>query len=354
MFKRPGPKYSIANTRVQSAALTHPDGSVFHQPIMAHVLEDTYGLATHYLSTCCSTGEECQLAIVRHPQKAKAVGLPFCARPGLLLPVGSAGSSRRWDMWARHCLLEEMRKLELKSVRFIGMPLIEGLENSMPLAAAYPYARLPLRELVEIQSELHYSLKKALNKAERSGLHVRTAPPTRANTDLFYSFYLGGMKRFGTPPHPRPYFETWFSLDQTHLLLIQVFHKDTVLALLLAGYTANQMELLFTLSKKEGLEYRCNDLAHWQAIELAHQMGLDAVDFGPMKYSGQRRFKEKWGVEESLRWDLGWDLIRDEIRAIPPLSQEHPQLRIGAAFFQNMPRPLLERMGRHIRRTLLR
>ena len=139
-------------------------------------------------------------------------------------------------------------------------------------------------------------VRKAVRKAQRSGLQCYLETNPKSIAEDFYPLYLRSMKKFGTPPHPLSFFSNCLHYLNPYMKLFLVKDGQRTIAALLGFTTGKRVQIISTTSDERYLDKRPNDLAHWEFIKWACDNGYEYFDFGPVRYEGQRRFKEKWGV----------------------------------------------------------
>jgi predicted N-acyltransferase len=149
-------------------------------------------------------------------------------------------------------------------------------------------------------SRNHSAIKRAVNKAHRSGVRVR---PAAAFGELraWYALYLDTMRHHVVPPRPLRMFTTaWDEMrpQGTMRLLLAERHGD-----LLAGCILLQLGSTvfygFNGVRRDALDLRPNDAIHWEAIHAACAQGFRRYDFGEVveRHQGLARFKAKWGTD---------------------------------------------------------
>lgn len=174
---------------------------------------------------------------------------------------------------------------------------------------AYETYHLSLPESIELL-RLDSSIKRAVNKATRSGVEVRQAQ-SEGELRAWYELYVQTMRKLVVLPYPYSFFAlAWKRLHQRGLLRLLLAEqvqagKRRLLGgnlLLLYGKTIS-----FDSSgwREEDQSLRINDLLHWRAIQDACAEGLHWYDFGDVSLENQglARYKRKWGAEGLLVYD---------------------------------------------------
>jgi hypothetical protein len=185
----------------------------------------------------------------------------------------------------------------------------DGLAEDVTVQPAYETYTLALPERPEL---LHFnsSIKRAINKATRSGVQVRRAQD-EGDLRAWYRLYLQTMRKLLALPLPFRYFQmAWrelYSRGGLRLLLAEQLdagHRKLLggILILLYGQTVSFASAGWQ-EEEQGL--RANDLLHWQAIQDACAEGFGWYDFGDVDLGneGLARYKGKWGSEATIVYD---------------------------------------------------
>jgi lipid II:glycine glycyltransferase (peptidoglycan interpeptide bridge formation enzyme) len=149
-----------------------------------------------------------------------------------------------------------------------------------------------------------YSIKKAINKATRFGVHARSAE-NLADLHDWYSLYLDTMRRNVVPARPYRFFVALWELlrpkGMMQLLLAeqQKVGKGRILAGTVFLRLGRTVSCAFNGSRPSDLSLRPNDVIYWEAINDACKEGFQLFDFGEVaeERPDLARYKSKWGAE---------------------------------------------------------
>jgi hypothetical protein len=286
----------------------HEHGLVYHHSSWLRALQAEYGRAPVGLTALDAAGT--------------IVGLiPLMATRGLPLPGAAAISGRRLSSLPRTPVAGPIAddrpalvslltasaertppgaQLQLK----LGGPRLDGL---LPGMAGHPWRtsyvlQLPGRpeDLRFGSSRNHAAVRRAVNKAHRSGVRVRLAG-TLAEVRRWYALYLETMRHHLVPPRSwRLFRAAWDEMRPRGTMRLLIAERDGDL---LAGCMNFQYGSTafygFNGVRRDALDLRPNDAIHWEAIHRACAEGLRAYDFGEVaeRHEGLARFKAKWGTE---------------------------------------------------------
>jgi lipid II:glycine glycyltransferase (peptidoglycan interpeptide bridge formation enzyme) len=217
----------------------------------------------------------------------KLISLPFSAYGGLL---GNGLSEQKINFFFN------ILKKKFKSVIFWGKYReFTNLFNRY----IYDYGVLSLDEDNKLWKEkLDRSIKKNIKKAKEFNLNIYSDNSREGIQNVFYPLYLLEMKKFGTPPMPLCFF---LNLSESFGNKVQILYAknncDRVISSLFGIGCGNNFYIAYNPSLPDFHYQRPNDYIHWEMIKHAYSQGYKYFDFGPMRYGGQIKFKEKWGIK---------------------------------------------------------
>jgi CelD/BcsL family acetyltransferase involved in cellulose biosynthesis len=266
--------------------------SFFHGSAWARVLHDTYGFTPAYLVT--NRGGVLPLMEVKSwITGCRGVSLPFsdecgilCADDADLEALVHAAIQRahdhRWNYW------------ELRGG--------QSQPGATPASATYYGHTLDLdRDASALFSRLDSATRRAVRKAERSGVTVEVSPSLDA-VRSFHRLLCQTRRRHGVPPQPFRFFAN----IQRHILargqgcvLLARVHGAPVAGAVFFHSGRNAL-YKFGASDDAHQHLRPNNLIMWRAIESYAAAGYLRLDFGrtALAHEGLRRFKRGWGVRE--------------------------------------------------------
>lgn len=191
----------------------------------------------------------------------------------------------------------------------------------------WEYASLPLSEPEHMYRKvIDLDLRRSLTKARTSGLVVTERHDADSIREWFYPFYRTYMKqRHGAPPLPLSTF-LGFSRELGDCLQIHYVHLDKQLVAALVGYAvAKRIYVSQMPTHPDYLKLRGIYLAYWAVIEWGCANGFTYLDFGNVRYGGQRLFKQKWGCEfsEYRRYYLPLDDKFEPPAALDPSDSKY-------------------------------
>jgi hypothetical protein len=277
-------------------AVSHPDYTFSHSAAWAKVLSKTYGHEPVYLR-CSQHGKVVALIPmmeVRSPLTGRrGVCLPFTDFCGPLIFREGASAL------AMVKLSEVARERKWKYFEVRGR---RALEVSATPALTFYGHRLDLRSGAEnLRARFKNSTRRALRKAERSGLSVQVTRNPKAILE-FYRLHVRTRRRHGLPPQPLSFFLNIHDeiIKPGFGFVVLVTRGSVSIAAALFLQFGREAVYKFSASDKRYQEFRGNNLVVWEGIRFLVQSGAESLHFGrtSLGNKGLRRFKLAWGAEE--------------------------------------------------------
>jgi CelD/BcsL family acetyltransferase involved in cellulose biosynthesis len=288
--------------------LSHPDCNFFHSAAWARVLGKTYRHKPIYLHFS-RQGELVALVPMMEVRSS------FTGRRGVCLPFSDFCSPLLFDKAEAGPVLDKLS--ELGRERNWKYFELRGGQEALP-AAAVPATQfyghqLPLSgSSEELLARLASPVRRAIRKAEKSGVHVQVTR-TRDAILEFYRLHIRTRRRHGLPPQPLSFFlniyEEIVKAGQGFVVLAK--RGSRFLAAAVFFQFGKNSVYKFGASDELFQEFRGSNLVMWEAIRLLLRDGASMLHFGrtSLDNDGLRRFKLGWGtVEEAIEYfqfDIG-------------------------------------------------
>lgn len=303
-----------SDERWERYVTAHPLGSIYHRPQWLQVLATDYG--DQFVNFLCEDVD------------GRVVGvLPLCRRRGLPLGLAGARGARRLSSLPRspfagplgstpeaatalaEAAVARVReadgvRLQLRPPRDVGDRLA-GTLASVPGPTSYVLTLPDGTEDLRFGSgRNHAAIRRAVNKAAKLGVEVRTAGE-EVELRAWYQLYLETMRRHVAVPLPYRFFRAmWDILRPAGMMeLLLAEDRSRAPARLLAGclflMSGQTVVFAFNGRREQDLAARPNDALHWHAIHEARRRGFRSYDFGEVVDGnpGLAQFKLKWGAE---------------------------------------------------------
>ncbi|HGE70320.1 TPA: GNAT family N-acetyltransferase [Candidatus Poribacteria bacterium] len=334
----------------------HPEGRFFQLIGYKQAIEQTYGYEGLYYifkrnSEIIALLPSFKLNSVISGKRL--LSLPFAEYGGLLGNNLSLEELYQISELLQQVLLDnKFPFLEIHGGLGINPELMSKIFYTVPM---YQYAILPLGNAKDIwDHSVDYQVRKAVRKAQKANLVAYEQTTEESIIKKFYPLYLLSMKRLGTPPHPSRLFLNYLNFLSDNMKLFLVDDKDATIAALLGFVLGKRVHIIHIASDPKHWDKRPNDLVHWTFIEWACENSYEIFDFAIIRYDGQQRYKDKWGVQKfnySYYYLLSKEKNKKYITPVDPSVRQ--SIRLFSWFWKScVPICLSETLGFPIRKQL--
>ena len=296
----------------------HPDASFFHGAAWARVLNRTYGHQPLY--ACCGDARQ-PLALL----PLMEVNSAWTGRRGVCLPFTDVCGPLVFDRAAAlpaitGTLQALARERRWRHFEVRGPGAVPA--GAAPSTAFYGHT-LDLRGGPEsLFAGFAGAVRRAIRKAERSGLRARVAH-TREAVGEFYRLHVLTRRRHGVPPQPIAFFfRIWEEVIRPGLGFVSLsLSRARTVAAAVYFCRAGRAVYKFGASDEAFQEHRPNNLSMWEGIRFLCGLGARSLHFGrtSLHHEGLRRFKLAWGAtEEKMEYfqfdskSASWAVARDK------------------------------------------
>ncbi|MGK2941389.1 MAG: FemAB family XrtA/PEP-CTERM system-associated protein [Immundisolibacter sp.] len=318
-----------------------PEATFFHRSGWKRVLEQAFGLRTHFLCALSNGRIEgvLPLAEVRSVLFGSSlVSLPFCVYGGLAVSSESAGLAL--DQAAQE-LAQSLRvgHLEYRNLapRHPHWPTRSGYVTFCKQIDADP----------DVNME---AIPRKQRRMVRQGMKAGLVSELDAGNDRFFSAYSWNVHRLGTPVFGRRYFDTVREVFGEDCQVLTVSHHGETVASVMSFFFRDQVLPYYGGGFASAREYAAYDFMYWEVMRRAAEQGCRRYDFGRSKLdSGSYSFKKNWGFEpQPLHYEC--KLIR--ARAVPQNNPQNPRYQRLIKLWQRLPLPVANILGPYLSRSL--
>ena len=227
------------------------------------------------------------------------------------LPRTPIGGYLAIDENAKKMLLcQAIEMISERSDRFLQIKSYDTLlDEQIKSLTKYFWREIYITDIPPLTQELrfgnsknHTTIKRAVNKAIKSGVTVRY---TESENDLlaWYDLLVDTMRFHTIPVRSISFFNNlWVNLRPKGLMKLAVAEiesggKKKIIAGSIFFFYNKTVTYAFGGSKREDFELRPNDLIHWNVIHDAQKNGFDIYDWGEVSKDneGLAAYKKKWG-----------------------------------------------------------
>jgi hypothetical protein len=310
-----------------------PKLSFFHSAAWASVLRDTYGFRPVYFAATRERHLSALLPVMEVNSwltGRRGVSLPFT---DVCEPSGNSESAQK-----------DLFQAALKHGRARGWKYLECrggeqmLDDAKPCVSFLGHRMSLFGDTDYLFTKLHSSFRRAIRKAEKSGLAVEISQSLGA-VRSYYSLHCQTRQQHGLPPQPFRFFRNIHEHILAHNfgVVITVKHDDHPVASAIFFRRGTEAIYKFGASDARFQDLRANNLVMWEAIKWHACRGIKTLHFGRTSLAddGLRRYKLGWGADEHrinyYKYDLrqetfvtdndnahGWH--NQVFRALPPFA----------------------------------
>ncbi|HZT21574.1 MAG TPA: GNAT family N-acetyltransferase [Verrucomicrobiae bacterium] len=286
----------LSDPEWERLATAYANASIFHGTEWLRTLADSYG----YTPLCLVAGETGAPSAL---WPIMEVNSRLTGRRGVSLPFTDDCQPLYDDFTSAQRLaqsaLELGRSRGWKSLEFRGG---RELFPEAPASLAFYGHSVNLTGGEEyLFSRLESSVRRAIRKAEKSGVTVTAEQGTEA-MDIFYSLQCRTRRKHGLPPQPRSFFQNiWRHLVSKNLGMIVIARfQNRPIAASVYFRRGGRAIYKYGASDETFQQLRGANLVMWEAIKRLARDGARSLDLGRTSLSneGLRRFKLGWGATE--------------------------------------------------------
>ncbi len=340
----------IKDARWDEFVKNHPEGTVFHLSNWAEVIYNTYQFKPYYF-------------VIEDESGKINAGWPFFIIDNGIL--GKKLISLPFTDYVNPLIDSEddYQKFFEKIFEIYGngeMNYIEMRGNSRDIEALgfkrnnyYKNFVLIINPDIETvwknckQKSVRYSIK----KAEKMGVRIEKSKERNA-IKTFYDLNILTRKKHGVIPQPYTFFENiWkFLISEGYGFVSIAFYKQIPIGASIFLEYKNKIYHKFNASDQNYIHLYPNYLILWDAVQYAHNKGIEYLDFGRTSpdNKGLMNFKRHWGAEEI---DLPY-YYYPEIRGTSTMKQSSLKYKIAAGILRKTPPKILIFLGNHLYRHL--
>lgn len=292
----------FSGTEWDRAVLSHSESNVFHLAAWARVLKSSYGHQPVYLRFSYDDHVAALLPIME-------VSSPITGIRGVSLPFSDFCPPLVFDhRIGVFPLLEAVNRIGLKrNWRYFEIRSSALVDSFSPPSEEYYGHELDLtRGAGRLLTGASSSVRRAIRKAEKSGLDVEISKSWEAMRD-FYGLHLRTRRRHGLPPQSLSFFHNIYreiiKTGYGFIVLAKAARRPVAAAVFF--HSGREALYKFGASDPRAQCLRPNNLVMWKAIEHLAASGFYKLRFGrtDLTDEGLRRFKRSWGcIEHQIRY----------------------------------------------------
>jgi FemAB-related protein (PEP-CTERM system-associated) len=320
---------------------THPDGSPYHLRAWRAAVADAYGYRSKVLLAReggAITGYLPVCIVTRPLRGAQWSALPFCDLGGPLADTRQSAAALL-DR-AVHDAASQGAGLEARCIDPHLAP--EGRKVRMVLALPDSAEALMKSYAPKLRSQIR--------KAEKNGLSCAIEAGVPA-VDAFYQVYSRNMRRLGSPPHSRRWFESVQQHYGRDMFIMVVRHDGKAIGAGLVLQCGHKAAIPWASTLAEYNTLAPNMLLYWKVQAHLCELGVRQFDFGRSTFGeGTYNFKKQWGaLPLVLDWQE-WDASGVRRPSLPTrASRLRPLIEQG---WSRLPLSVTNKLGPRLRRYI--
>lgn len=273
--------------------LDNNDHLIFHRPEWKDFTEDTFLIQMKYLGV--EDDDKVQFIFPFGIINSSLFGNRLISVP--YIEYGGFAGKKNYIQYVTNYIKDNYGDYDYLLVRE-GVPKQYMVDNGFQKVDEAKRFTLKLENPGKMWEKVHKMKRKAVRKAENMGVTVRNVGVSEVSR--FYKLYKKHMKKYRSPAFPIKYFDNfWYHMVDKGLGKCLGAYLDGHLIAALLGFTyRDKVHITISVADDHYLEYRPNDLLHWEFINWASEEGYKLFDFGLAREdTGPFSFKEKWGGE---------------------------------------------------------
>jgi FemAB-related protein (PEP-CTERM system-associated) len=320
-----------------------PEATFFHRIGWQDIIESVFGHRTFYLLA------EREAAVVGVLPLARMrsfffgdtlVSLPFCVYGGVAATDPAA-------VPALHRAARELaERLQVDHLE---------LRNRVSREPAWPRQDLYVAFRREILPDVEANML-AIPRKQRAMVRKGMKHGLRSEIDgsvaRFFGLYADNMRRHGTPPQPRRYFEALqrvFGRGAVEILTV-IDAGGAPVSSVVTFYFRDEVLPYYAGDAVVSRDLAANDFKYWELMRRACERGFRVFDYGRSKRgTGSFDFKKNWGFEPA---PLAYEYALRRGDRIPEVNPLNPKYRAFIALWRRLPLPIANRLGPLLARGL--
>ncbi len=317
--------------------------TIFHLAGWKDVMEDTFGLRSHYLFA--SEGNRILGVLPLLHVKSRLSGHFFTSMPGAVCAQ---------DEETARALVEQAKELVRASgAKYLILrdghhkwciPELVTNEDHCTLLV-----RLP-KDLEEIWRGIKKRARQLTKKAIKDGVEVLTGPDS---LDDFYPVYSQAMRDAGTPTLGLRFFRRVAAQFPAHFTLTTVRCGCQILG---GGFMAPFKDTVYCTwggMLRQFYNLRPNHLLYWETLKYGCENGFQWVDLGRSRWdSGTFVFKMNWGAEPRPLYQQYYLNGISQPPTVGSSMEADAQYRLFVKVWRRLPLSVTEALGPQLRKNM--
>jgi FemAB-related protein (PEP-CTERM system-associated) len=317
--------------------------SVFHLSGWKKVMEETYGLRTHFL---CAKEGDCVVGVLPLLQvRSRLSGYFFTSLPGGICALDESAAQALLDHTVKMVKNGKARYLILRdSYRKWDLPELVTSEDHCTFMIKISCDANQMWKRIDRRVRQH------TRHAIESDLQVVIGPDY---LEKFYGTYSLFMREMGTPTLGPQFFQNIWKEFPRNFANIMVFRGQQVLGGIIAAFFKDTIYNIWWGMLPEFYKLRSCHILYWELLKHGCENGYQWMDLGRSEVnSGTYTFKTRWPVESR---PLFMQFFLNGINRPPAVGNQRAkelQYRLFVTIWKRLPAPLVEAIGPQLRKWM--
>ena len=323
---------------------TTPDATAYQTPEWSKVINESYG---HEALVLHDESFDSILPVVCIRSRifgSHLVSMPFVEYGGPIMKGRSsfAGMVAKMDEYARQNGFgtAELRLAPEQSNLADEMDGFKARDGLCTFLAN-------LKDSGAMFESLSKDVRWSINRATNSGVEISEAKSIEDLHD-YYMLYLKTMKKHGTPPHSRLFFESMWRIMGSMMRVMLAKHEGNLVSGSIFFLFNKRIFHWSSVSDDRYNHLNAGSLLLWDTLEWGSDNGFSSFDFGRTTVgTGVYEFKKEWGGEEVKICHMVKSYGRSK-----PTDPDDVKFKIASNVWKLLPTSVSEALGKYLRKNI--
>lgn len=322
---------------------TNPAASIYHRAEWKLLLEETYGLESHYLMARYDDGAVAgilpQIRLKSRFFGDYLVSMPYFMRGGAIADQPSI-ELKLMQAANDHAAKQGIEHIEYRDD-------IPHADYAVRTDKVHMVLQLPDSHET-LWKQFTPKLRSQIRRPQRENPHVYFG--REEYLDDFYRVYTRNMRDLGSPAHSKKLIRNvlHYLPDDSWLIMIHLNNQPVAAGLLLQHDHNMDIPLASTIRDVNPLGV--NMLMYWEILKFSIDRGCTQFDFGrSSRDAGTYRFKLQWGARPKQLYLHYW---LNDVNEIPSLNPSNPKYAALINIWKRLPVELTKWIGPRVVKNL--
>jgi len=320
-----------------------PQATMYHLAGWKDVMEDTFGLRSHYLSA--KEGDQILGVLPLLHIKSRLSGHFFTSMPGSVCTQ---------DEETARALVE--RAKELVRASRAGYLILRDSHRKWDvpeLVTNEDHCTLVLKLFDDPEQQwksIDRRVRQHINKAISAKLEMVIGPDY---LESFYPVYTQALREMGTPTQGPEFFRNALRQFPAHFTIIMVHHNGQVLGGTFAAFFRDTIYTTWAGFLRQFYELRLTHSLYWETLKYGCENGFQWIDLGRSKVdSGTYVFKTRFGAQPRPLYQQCYLNGISQPPAVGGAREDDAKYRLFVRVWRRLPLSMVEFLGPRLRKRM--